>query len=172
MLQKAAAGGTSDDEAAAADEAARRAAAAEDAAYAKALARAMRLVNFRERSGRELAGRLLEDGYSAAVAARAVARMQELVRTSRCLPCGMPPLWQLHPLHGRLACVDGRFAVGGWPVPQPASRCAPHVQGLQDDGRYAQMYARYRWRTSVRAPAQIARVGAGGTVWLCLVRFI
>jgi len=28
-------------------------------------------------------------------------------------------------------------------------------QGLQDDARYAQMYTRWRWRTSVRAPQQI-----------------
>ncbi|GBF88994.1 hypothetical protein Rsub_01493 [Raphidocelis subcapitata] len=83
-----------------------RAAAAGESDYRKALARAMRLINYRERSARELLQRLGEDGYDPGVAARAVARMQEL--------------------------------------------------GLQDDERYAQMFARGRWRASVRAPSQIA----------------
>ncbi|KIZ05683.1 Regulatory protein recX [Monoraphidium neglectum] len=79
----------------------------EDEAYRKALSRAMRLINFRERSSGELQGRLLEDGYDPRVVARVVLRMREL--------------------------------------------------GLQDDDRFARMFARGRWRSSARAPAQIAR---------------
>ncbi|KAI8468890.1 MAG: regulatory protein RecX [Monoraphidium minutum] len=65
----------------------------------------MRLVNYRERSSGELAQKLLGDGYEPAVAARAVARMQEL--------------------------------------------------GLQDNERFAIMFARGRWRSNSMAPAQI-----------------
>jgi hypothetical protein len=55
----------------------------EDEAYRKALSRAMRLINFRERSSGELQGRLLEDGYDPRVVARVVLRMRELVRSGR-----------------------------------------------------------------------------------------
>jgi SOS response regulatory protein OraA/RecX len=61
------------------DDAPPAAPAPEDPDYSKALSRAMRLINFRERAAGELVKRLLEDGYSLQVAGRVVARMQELV---------------------------------------------------------------------------------------------
>ena len=64
------------------EEARRHAAAREEESYQKALARATRLVNFRERSAAELLGRLKGDGYDDTIARRAVARLQELVGTA------------------------------------------------------------------------------------------
>ena len=146
--------------------AARRAAAAEDAAYAKALARAMRLVNFRERSARELEGRLRDDGYSEAVAARAVARLQELVRATRSKECAWLLRHDACPRSPSCTCSSAASAPLAplnqtlSPVILLLSLLLPskkQTQGLQDDARYAQMFARWRWRTGARAPAHIAR---------------
>ena len=43
--------------------------------------------------------------------------------------------------------------------------CRHHTQGLLDNERFALMYVRGRWRTSQRAPAQIARVRATFNTW-------
>jgi SOS response regulatory protein OraA/RecX len=51
----------------------------QDPAYEKALTRALRLVNYRERSAHELHSRLKEDGHSEAVALAVVTKLQAMV---------------------------------------------------------------------------------------------
>jgi hypothetical protein len=141
-------------------------------AYGRALARAVRLINFRERASGELQGRLLEDGYEPRTVARAVLRVQQLVgprrRPKGALPCsGRSKRVVGLPARGRRAAAYRRlfgvhvFVASTVEDPLLANPSALKTQGLLDDGRFARMYARGRWRTSARAPAQIARVRLG-----------
>jgi hypothetical protein len=50
---------------------------------------------------------------------------------------------------------------------KPERCCLPPPQNLVDDERFAEMFARGRWRASVRAPTQIAWVSRGLVVDGC-----
>jgi hypothetical protein len=147
-------------------------------AYPKAMARAMRLINYRERSAHELCKRLQEDQYPPELVEAVLVKVQHMVgwlcalmrirhqqhvtacaHTSAPRQC-MQPVTYICPNHTRVSI--SAHPVEPATVADDDTCCCTLLQGLQDDARFAEMYAWGRWRAKSLSPNRIKHVGAPG----------